>query len=196
MQTLLNNIVFLDKQLNAWFLSLHNAAADKIFLSVTLFGEAMFVIILAVIISALLWRWRKKWQIFALWVVVVGSGVCIQIAKLFFHRARPSGALIVENSASFPSGHATIAIAFYGFLAYLVLRQINQAHFLQKMCLIKKYRALILEVSIIIILVIGFSRLYLGVHYLSDVLAGYLVGAVWLAIGIKIDKLKSNNNKL
>ena len=129
MQTLLNNIVFLDKQLNAWFLSLHNAAADKIFLSVTLFGEAMFVIILAVIISALLWRWRKKWQIFALWVVVVGSGVCIQIAKLFFHRARPSGALIVENSASFPSGHATIAIAFYGFLAYLFLRQINQAHF-------------------------------------------------------------------
>lgn len=181
MQTLLNSVIFLDKQLNTWFLGLHNAVIDKMFVCITTFGEAVFVLILAVIISATLWYWHKKWQTFALWVVVVGSGVCIQIAKLIFHRARPSGALIAENSASFPSGHATIAIAFYGFLAYLLLREI------------KKYRALTLAISIIIILSIGFSRLYLGVHYLSDVLAGYLVGAVWLAIGIRINKLKSNN---
>lgn len=184
MRTLLNSVIFLDKQLNTWFFGLRNAVIDRVFVDITVLGEAVFVLILAGIISALLWHWRKKWQVFALWIVVVGSGVCIQIAKLIFHRARPSGALVMESSASFPSGHATIAIAFYGFLAYLLLREI------------KKYRILTLVISIIIILAIGFSRLYLGVHYLSDVLAGYLMGAVWLAIGIKINKLKSINNNL
>ncbi len=184
MQTILNTIIFFDRQINAWFGGLHSVFADKIFLAVTFLGEAIFVLILAVLVSAILWHWRKKWQMFALWVIVVGSGVCIQIAKLIFHRARPSGALIVENSASFPSGHATIAIAFYGFLTYLVFREI------------KKYRALTLAISIVIILAIGLSRLYLGVHYLSDVLVGYLIGAVWLMIGIKIDKLKSNDDKI
>ena len=180
MQTLLDTVIILDKQVNAWFFGLRDIFAEKIFLSFTMLGEAVFVIILSVIISLLLWHWRKKWQIIALWVVVVGSGVCTQIAKLIFHRARPSDALLLEHSASFPSGHATIAIAFYGFLAYLLLREI------------KKYRALILAVSILVISAIGFSRLYLGVHYLSDVLAGYLVGAVWLLIGIKVDSSASH----
>lgn len=184
MQTLFNSVIFLDKQLNTWFFGLHDVIMDKVFLGITTLGEAVFVLILAVIISVPLLYWRKKWQTFALWVVVIGSGVCIQIAKLIFHRARPSGALVIESSASFPSGHATIAIAFYGFLAYLLLREI------------KKYRILTLAISIIIILTIGLSRLYLGVHYLSDVLAGYLVGTVWLLIGIKINKLKSINNNL
>jgi|SRR3989339_1368412 len=183
MQTTSNIIGIFDRQINAWFFGLRNTVTEKVFFGFTTLGEAAFVIILALIISAFLWRWRKNWQIAAMWVAIIGSEATTYILKLFFDRARPAGALVLESSSSFPSGHATIAIAFYGFLAYLLLREI------------KKYRPLTLVVSIIIILAIGFSRLYLGVHYLSDVLAGYLVGAVWLAIGIKIDKLKSISNR-
>ena len=177
MQTPLDTVIILDKQVNAWFFGLRDIFAEKIFLSFTMLGEALFVIILSVIISLLLWHWRKKWQIISMWTAIVGSEVTTYILKLIVDRARPSDALILEHSASFPSGHATIAIAFYGFLAYLLLREI------------KKYRALTLVVSIIIILAIGFSRLYLGVHYLSDVLVGYLIGVVWLVIGIELDNM-------
>lgn len=154
---------------------------NKVFLSITMLGEAEFVIILALIISLLLWHWRKKLQIITMWVVIIGSEAVTYTIKVLVNRPRPENALVLEQSASFPSGHATIAVAFYGFLTYLLLREI------------KKYRTLALAIGIIIILALGYSRLYLRVHYLSDVLVGYLIGAIWLAIGIKIDKLKSNN---
>lgn len=154
---------------------------NKVFLSITMLGEAEFVIILALIISLLLWHWRKKLQTMTMWVVIIGSEAVTYTIKVLVNRPRPENALVLEQSASFPSGHATIAVAFYGFLTYLLLREI------------KKYRTLALAVGIIIILALGYSRLYLRVHYLSDVLVGYLVGAVWLTIGVKIDKLKSND---
>jgi len=160
------------------------AILNKIFLSITMLGEAEFVIILALVISALLWYWRKKLQIIILWIVIIGSEAITYVIKAFVNRPRPDNALILEESASFPSGHATIAVAFYGFLTYLLL------------CKIKKYRTLTLAISIVIILALGYSRLYLRVHYLSDVLVGYLIGAVWLVIGIKIDKSKYINNNL
>ncbi len=184
MRTLLDNIIFVDGRTNDWFLSLHNTLIDSVFICITTLGEAVFVIILALIISFILWHLRERWQIAVMWIAIAGSEITTFIIKWSINRPRPSGALIVESSASFPSGHATIAIAFYGFLTYLLLREI------------KKYRALTLAISVIIILAIGLSRLYLCVHYLSDVLVGYLIGAVWLMIGIKINKLKSNNDKI
>lgn len=185
MHTILNAVIIFDKQVSAWFFGLRNVFADKVFLAITTLGEAVFVIILALIISFLLWHLHRKWQIVVMWIVIVGSELTTFIIKLSVDRPRPSDALVVESSASFPSGHATIAIAFYGFLTYMLLREI------------KKYRVLTLAISIIIILAIGLSRLYLGVHYLSDVLVGYLIGVVWLVIGVKIDKLKSiNKNNL
>lgn len=177
---ILNTIIFFDRQINTWFSGLHNVFADKIFLAVTFLGEAVFVLILTVLVSALFWYWRKKWQTFALWVVVAGSAVSIQMTKLIFHRARPSGALIVEHSASFPSGHAAISVALYGFITYLLFRAINR----------KRGRVAVVLAGILVILAVGFSRLYLGVHYVSDVWAGYLIGLLWLIAGISINEWK------
>jgi len=105
---------------------------------------------------------------------VAGSETFSFLGKLAFHRPRPELAMYIEHSFSFPSGHATIAVAFYGFAGYLLMRFAPGW----------KRKVNILFATIFIIMAIGFSRIYLGVHYISDVWSGYLVGAIWLIIAI------------
>jgi undecaprenyl-diphosphatase len=100
------------------------------------------------------------------------------LGKIILHRSRPDTALYIENTFSFPSGHATIAMSFYGFLTYLLIRNFSKW----------KRKTNIFFSGFAIIILIGFSRLYLGVHYLSDVLGGYLSGAIWLIIAISLSE--------
>ena len=98
------------------------------------------------------------------------------MTKLLIHRPRPSGDIpyYQELSTSFPSGHATVAMALYGFLIYIICKNISTQR--------KKLAVLFVGASIIVL--IGLSRMYLGVHYFSDVLGGYLVGLIWVIISI------------
>ncbi|MBU2542667.1 phosphatase PAP2 family protein [Patescibacteria group bacterium] len=150
----------------------------KIFSLITFLGEIYLVIVFAIILSVILWMKNKKWQISVLWLTLIGSEVFTYVTKLIVNRPRPEYAVFLEHSGSFPSNHATVAMAFYGFLIYLLLQYLKN----------KRERFLIATLGIIIILTIGFSRLYLGVHYFSDVLTGYLVGLLWLCIGINLTK--------
>lgn len=171
---LANIIINADLQANAWLSAWRNPAVVKIFLLVTLLGEVPTIIVLGLAVSVFLWLKHKKRDLIALWLTIFSSEGVAFVAKIIFHRPRPLNAVVLETSASFPSGHATIAIAFYGFVAYLLVRDIKN----------KKIRALITLGSVILMLAIGFSRLYLGVHYVSDVVGGYLVGLLGLIIGI------------
>lgn len=173
-------IIKMDVRINALLYAFRTAKALKVFIWITLLGESPTIIIFTLIISSLLWMARKKWQIVTLWLTIVGSEGLTFFIKLIFHRPRPLNAVFLEDSNSFPSGHSTIAVAFYGFLTYLAFRKIKS----------KLLRALIIVITLIIILAIGFSRLYLGVHYVSDVWTGYLVGLLWLIIGIGLSELK------
>lgn len=173
-------IVQADARVNALLYAFRNITAVKTFIWVTLLGESPTIIVFALVISILLWLSHKKWQAITLWLTIIGSEGFTFIAKLIFHRPRPINAVFLEDSNSFPSGHATIAVAFYGFLAYLLFKKTKS----------KLLRALIILVAIITIAAIGFSRLYLGVHYVSDVWTGYLVGLLWLIIGITIAESK------
>lgn len=96
--------------------------------------------------------------------------------KWFFARARPdfSQALLVEESLSYPSGHTMVAVVLYGWLAYLVLR----SH------VVRSVRVAAVLAAVVISLSVGVSRVYLGVHWLSDVVAGYVVGLWWLLLTI------------
>lgn len=150
----------------------------KIFTWITLLGKWQIVVSSGIVLSLILWLWKKRIYLLPLWVTIAGSELFNSLGKLAFHRSRPDVALYIEDTFSFPSGHATIAIAFYGFLVYILFRQIKKW----------KYKINALFFGIILIFAIGLSRLYLGVHFLSDVWGGYLLGALWLLIGITISE--------
>lgn len=111
-------------------------------------------------------------------ITVCGSALTTYGLKTIFSRARPlAEAFYLERSFSFPSGHATAAVALYGFMLYTIWK--FDKH------IFRKPFAIFLAV---LIFLVGLSRLYLGVHYLSDVLAGFAIGFIWLFIGIKLHK--------
>lgn len=117
-------------------------------------------------------------RILPLIVSVAGSAATVFVIKNVFYRDRPAEIfhLVVETDSSFPSGHATAAMALYGFLIYIIWK--HDRHYLKK--------PFIVLLSALIVLV-GISRLYLGVHYLTDVLAGYAVGFVWILISAGLE---------
>lgn len=157
----------------------------KIFTWITVLAEWQMIISFAITVSIILLFWNKKTYLIPLWLIIFGSGVSNLVGKIIFHRPRPEIALYVENTFSFPSLHATLSIAFFGFVIYVLLRHIRK----------QKYKLITSFAGVTLILFIGLSRLYLGVHFLSDVLGGYLLGLFWLVAGIIIsERLNSSGN--
>lgn len=109
-------------------------------------------------------------------ILLLGVSSSTYALKELFHRVRPGAMLptFVEETFSFPSGHAAIAMALYGFLLFLVLKTIKQG----------MTRSILSFCCIALIFLIGFSRIYLGVHFFTDVWGGYLVGLWWVIIAI------------
>lgn len=143
----------------------------KVMAVITNLGSPLAYITIAVLVFLGL-GWQKRWWeagfsiscLFSAWVLM-------GVLKNLFARPRPGGeALTLATGFSFPSGHAMLSLAFYGFLVLVALNDYPP-----------KYRPLILGGFTVLILFIGFSRIYLNVHYTSDVLAGYLLGALVLA---------------
>jgi membrane protein DedA with SNARE-associated domain/membrane-associated phospholipid phosphatase len=154
------------------------------FLWITLFARRDTVIVLAIVVAALSILWSRRSYVVPFLVTLAGSQLFASLGKRLVHRPRPSIAYYVEPSFSFPSGHATLSIALYGFIAYILLRNVKRK---------RRYRTLILFFTLAIVFLVGLSRIYLGVHFLSDVWSGYLLGALWLIIGISIHE--SGNRK-
>jgi len=153
------------------------------FKAVTFMGEWYFVLGILFLISLFFiikktsrfrLATRRNLDVFVLWLITIGGFGATFILKEIFHRSRPAGALIAETSSSFPSAHSVISVAFYAFVFYLLARNTK--------CCFSKY--LLISGVFIAPILLGFSRLYLGVHYLSDVLAGYAIGDVWFLIGV------------
>ena len=119
---------------------------------------------------------NKKTGIFV-WINLISITILNQALKFILHRPRPTDFRIIEESGySFPSGHSMASMAFYGFLIYLIYKKINNKYL--------KW-GLICFLSILI-LFIGISRIYLGVHYTSDVLAGFLISVAYLILFVSI----------
>ena len=166
----LNNI---DQSVAAWFIVHRTIVGVKVSTAITYLGNWQLVLpFMALIILYLLVKKQKQFiQPFIL--TVASAEVVTFLGKLWFRRPRPLAAIWQPTDFSFPSGHASIAIAFYGYLAYIIIKSFNQ-----------RYQWLLTILAILLMVLIGFSRLYLGVHYLSDVLIGYLVGAAALILGV------------
>lgn len=141
--------------------------------AITILGTTAFVLAATALIFVILFAKKLRAQAISLAATVLGAGGIALFLKDAVGRARPPVAIhaAVETSFSFPSGHATLSMALYGFGAFLLCRRYP------------KQAPIILAAATLLILAIGFSRLYLGVHYPSDVLGGYLVGGLWIIIG-------------
>jgi membrane-associated phospholipid phosphatase len=163
-----------DQRLANW---LHGQATDPltdVFHGITFLGN--FVTLLAVTLLAvtILWRRRERTDAVFVGLAFVGAQVLSSGMKLGFRRDRPffPDPLATESTFSFPSGHAMVSLAVYGAIALVLARRLST----------NGRRALLVGVVAVLVLAIGFSRLYLGVHFLSDVLAGYAAGIAWVSL--------------
>ena len=138
--------------------------------------EVMIVIAIISILFCIKLIKNKK---LSLGIILNLAGITIinQILKFIFRRERPTGYRLIEMSGySFPSGHAMVSLAFYGLLIYITKRLVKN----------KYLKILLITLNIAIIILIGVSRIYLGVHYLSDVLTGYSISIIYLLITTKL----------
>jgi len=174
----LDSVVNFDNHWANAFIAWRSSFGTSIFSILTLLGNWQLIIPVFFVILYILYFKNKKQFIIPFAFTVIGAEAITFIGKLLIHRERPIGSAITELDFSFPSGHSTIAIAFYGFLAYIFLTSLKN----------KKQQLAVFFGSLFIILIIGFSRLYLGVHYISDILAGYLVGSLALIAGINLSE--------
>lgn len=173
-----NSIVRADKHIEYWLFALRYSDVVEFFLWVTLLCKIEIVGIVVSTTLILCVLWNKRSYIIPLLLGLLGSGSIVYVGKLVFQRARPEETgVYTETLFSFPSGHAAIAVTLYGFIAYILSE--NAKHW--------SVRISASVVTFYVIALIGVSRLYLGVHYFSDIVGGYLLGLLWLmmAIGIR-----------
>jgi undecaprenyl-diphosphatase len=171
-----------------WLAERRSSSLDVLALAGAALGSDAAVWITLAAGTAFLWRSRHRYSLLLLWISLLGARLLNQVLKAVFDRPRPR---LVEGdlellgmrfsfpeSPSFPSGHALTSAAVYGTLAFLLVRLEPT----------RRMRRVTLAGAGLLILGIGFSRLYLGVHYPSDVIAGYLAGfvwATWCAMGVE-----------
>lgn len=151
---------------------------------ITNFGGAIFLIGLTVLLIILIKNKKIGLSIFANLVVITGLN---QLLKRILQRPRPTEFRIVEETGySFPSGHSMVSMAFYGYLIYLIYKYVKNKYI--------KWSLIVLLSCLIV--GIGTSRIYLGVHYTSDVLGGFLISASYLVIYISaVNKFLIGKNK-
>jgi undecaprenyl-diphosphatase len=156
--------------------TLHDLATPPLttfFLIVTALGS-IETIALVGLVGAVVLGVRRRWLHLGTWLAaVVGSAALNQLLKALFGRPRPyfEHPLVLETSYSFPSGHAMESLVLYGMLAYFAVLALNTW----------RSRTAVVFGATLLVVLIGFSRMYLGVHYFSDVVAGYAAGGVWLS---------------
>lgn len=173
-----SNLVYMDKAVNNWIIPIRNTSITGFMEGVSFFASSAFLPFAFIFCFYLLaFRCEKPKAGFVLLINILGANIIKILTKNIFKRARPEYAMIIEKEYSFPSGHALIGFAFYTMLAYMVFKYYKGP-----------WKRIITGFLIIFPIIISFSRLYLGVHYASDVFAGLLLGTSWLIFGICIDK--------
>lgn len=148
----------------------------KVFKAITIFGNFKFVLPFFIISVAIISFIGNRFWIIPLIISFGGSIFIVTSAKFAFARHRPIEALLIEQSPSFPSGHATVAMSFYAILFYLWYRNTTKWN----------TQVSIIFVGSSFVSVLAISRIILGVHYISDVIAGLLLGGLWFVIAISL----------
>ena len=168
-----NNIGFFFFFLYSFLISFKNNFTDALFITLTEFGNAYIIIL---VIIGLLILFDKKNQIYLALETISIMGIN-QIIKRIICRPRPSHLrLINQGGYAYPSGHAMISIAIYGYFIYYSKKYIKN----------KNLKNVLIIILYLLIIGIGLSRIYVGVHYPSDIVGGYLIGLCIQSLVIKL----------
>ncbi|MEV2909296.1 phosphatase PAP2 family protein [Paenibacillus larvae] len=172
-----------DSVISAWVQSYRGDVFNRILIGITKLGNGITETIVFIIVAGYLWvMHRRRKEAALLFCNLAGSWLLNETLKVLFVRVRPDHSFFLVDATgySFPSGHAMVSSSFYGFMVYLLWKHQR-----------RKWRAawLIPWLGAFVIFLIGFSRIYVGVHYPSDVLAGFAAGGIWLIGCIAADKI-------
>jgi len=170
----------LDEAVRSWVHQFASPGMTRTMNAISLLGYNVLIVemVIAFVVFAKL-RWRRA----AVWLAVAMTGaLLLDLAlKYAYHRPRPTAFFgVAPSSYSFPSGHALCSLCFYGVLAGLLSARIKST----------AWRVAVWTAAAVLIVAIGLSRIYLGVHYPSDVLAGYLAATVWVGTVIVLDHVR------
>jgi len=161
-------------------------AMTRAMTAISLLGYDILIVALIIALAVFFYlRWRRA----AAWLAISMAGaLALDLAlKYSFHRPRPQPFFgVAPHSFSFPSGHALCSFCFYAVLAGLIAARTRRL----------ALRVAVGVIAAALIAAIGLSRIYLGVHYPSDVLAGYLAAAMWVATLLVLDRWRENRRKL
>jgi undecaprenyl-diphosphatase len=150
--------------------NLRTAPSDAAMTACTEIGDTAVVV--TVTITVFLWlAWKRAWRTAVYWLTaIIGASALNTMIKVALHRARPGELFYTGWSAfSFPSGHSTVNLVLYGFLAVLIGRELHPP-----------WRHPVAFGAALLVLLVAFSRLYLGAHWLSDIIGGLAFGTAWL----------------
>ncbi len=167
-------LTLVDVQVAQWFHEHATPLVTRIMLVITDLHGSLAVTLAVVLIASYL-AWKRNWYWLICLMLTVPFGMLLNIMmKYSFHRARPSfeNPLLVASSYSFPSGHVAGATLLYGIVAAMVITQIETW----------RWRVMIVLGAIALVVLVALTRMYLGVHYLSDVLAAFAEGIAWLTL--------------
>lgn len=176
-QTLLNWDLVIENGMR----TIRNTQGYNLFSLVTFLGSQYFILGLGFLLMIPLFLKHRKKAAVSFFFVLVGTVALVVLLKQIFGRERPIGCPMGRDCFSFPSGHVSLAFYFYGIVTYLLARfiRIRKRYFLPWIFGISS-----------IVLLIAVSRIYLGFHFFSDIVGGFLLGGIsWLTAAILIDFL-------
>jgi len=155
-----------------------NKLNDRLMLDVTFLGKHQFLIPAnLLLIFYFLFVHKRTWFSIRVASVALSSLILMFTLKRIFHRKRPLVPLLEPaKGLSFPSGHAMMSVTFYGLLIYIISHTVKN----------QPLKRTLIFTLIALIAAIGFSRIYLRVHYASDVMAGYIIGLLWLLVALDV----------
>ena len=164
----------LDQSVTAAIEQFHGLAHDRAARAITVLGGHAFLLPATLVVVGFLFFRKHRVSAILFAGVVVGGLLLEMILKIVYHRARPSlwPALVTEKTYSFPSGHATMSTLFYGGVAAVVLHLSRRP----------VVRGVTLALATAVILLVGYTRIYLGAHWTTDVVAGILIGLFWVTV--------------
>ena len=172
-----------DLEIRKWVVSVQSPSLTSLLLFATWLGSTIQLFVLGTAV-VLIFAWLRQWRVLGLFMLTMLGQITLHLCfKALFAISRPEpliSSYVIDDSFSFPSGHAIAATSFFGFLALILLQTFKTT----------SLRVSILFFAVAIIFLICFSRIYIGVHRPSDVLAGIMAGVIWLA-SIPFDSNKS-----